>query len=507
VNAYTLANYFKAAKLPFIPPFAETLDMTRTPFEHQIGDLHHLNQHTRSGVYSEPGTGKTMPVQAYGLWLASQGNKVVYTMPPLLVSQFAGSLKSSYPDYDAHITCSTLQGTPKAREKLIASWEGNWPDILILSFRMFVQYHKELKQQHGYTCVIVDEATAVKSPDSHLHKAVKVFGGNHRRDSNGIVLMTGSPVDTNIVDAYGLIAIITPDAYGSKKMFERVHCVYASYGLNSSFQQVVAYKNYEALNRNLFLQGRRVKKSEVTDLPPRLITELPVKLSKAHQDLYNRIVLEKIAEIGDTVLDLTERSALYQGVQRLILNPEQFTDSPFENEVLLTLDTLVETLAGKKVVVYAWFQASIEKLKERYKHLNPAVLYGKTAGFKRETEKMAFIQDDSCRMIIANPRSGGVGVDGFQAVSSHVIFAEVCPFVGVFQQSIDRLHRTGQKAESVNVYILVPNSTVAVKLRNDLLKKDSQQEQVVQDKRTLLNDLLGHTGIQGSLDNISYAVA
>jgi SNF2 family DNA or RNA helicase len=319
--------------------------------------------------------------------------------------------------------------------------------------------------------------------------------------------MTGSPVDTNIVDAYGLIAIITPDAYGSKKMFERVHCVYASYGLNSSFQQVVAYKNYEALNRNLFLQGRRVKKSEVTDLPPRLITELPVKLSKAHQDLYNRIVLEKIAEIGDTVLDLTERSALYQGVQRLILNPEQFTDSPFENEVLLTLDTLVETLAGKKVVVYAWFQASIEKLKERYKHLNPAVLYGKTAGFKRETEKMAFIQDDSCRMIIANPRSGGVGVDGFQAVSSHVIFAEVCPFVGVFQQSIDRLHRTGQKAESVNVYILVPNSTVAVKLRNDLLKKDSQQEQVVQDKRTLLNDLLGHTGIQGSLDNISYAVA
>jgi hypothetical protein len=68
------------------------------------------------------------------------------------------------------------------------------------------------------------------------------------------------------------------------------------------------------------------------------------------------------------------------------------------------------------------------------------------------------------------------------------------------------LHRTGQKAEAVNVYILVPAGTIAVKLRNDLIKKDYQQELAVQDKRAVLTALMGEGGIRGSLDSLSYAI-
>lgn len=502
----TLADYFRSAGLPAVPEFSEGIEMLRTPFEHQIADLNHMAQFTRAGLFNEPGTGKTMPVQAYGLWLAGQGNKVVYIMPPVLVPQFAGTFSKSYPGYENHFNGSILQGTPKQREKLIDSWEGKWPDILVMSYRMFVDYHKQLKEEQGYTCVIVDEATAVKTPSSKLHNAVKIFGGNHRKDSNGIVLMTGSPIDTNVEDAYGLIAILTPDRYGSKKMFERTHCVFAPSGPNMQYQQVIAYQNFEVLNQSLFAQGRRVKKADVSDLPPRLITEIPITLNRAHRELYKKVVDERMLEIGDKVIDMTEQSALYQGMQRLLLNPEQFTDQAIESEALVILDALLLTLEGKKVVVYAWFQASVEKLKLRYSHLNPATLNGKTIGSKREAEKLKFINDPTCKLIIANPRSGGVGVDGFQDVSSHVVFAEVCPFPGVFQQSIDRLHRTGQKAESVNVYILVPTGTIAVKLRNDLVKKDYQQELAVQDKRTVLSALMGDEGVRGSLDSLAYSV-
>ena len=222
MQRYSLADYFRAAELPTVPEFSEQVPMLRVPFEHQLGDLGHLAKFTRSGLWNEPGCGKTMPVQAYGLWLAGQGNKVVFIMPPVLVLQFAGTLQRSYPGYADYITSAVFQGTPKAREKLAESWGGDWPDLLIMSFKMFVQYHKELKDKHGYTCVVVDEATSVKSPSSQLHNAVKAFGGNHRENSNGIVLMTGSPIDTNVIDAYGLIATVTPDRYGSKKMFERL---------------------------------------------------------------------------------------------------------------------------------------------------------------------------------------------------------------------------------------------------------------------------------------------
>lgn len=508
---YSFADYLNAAGLS-PPAFAHRVQMRFPPFNHQVGDLQFLASNTRAGLWSEPGVGKTLPVQAYAAWLVGMGNKVVVTMPPVLVQQFRQSFSKTYIGIDEHVKADVLQGTPKQREKLIASWDGCWPDLLVMSYRMFVDYHKQLLTE-GYSCVIVDEATAVKSPSSQLHHAVKVFGGNHKRDSNGIVLMTGTPVETNVTDAYGLIAILNPDRYGSKKMFERVHCIkrdmpiaYNEDGeITGTREQIIGYKNLPLLNESLFLMGRRILKADVSDLPPRMISEIPITLSRGHRELYKKIVDERIAEIGDRVLDLTESTALYQGLQRLILNPEDFTDDKIDNEVLNTLDTLLhESLAGHKVVVYCWFQSTIERMKARYAKLNPAVLYGKTSGNKRDAEKMKFINDPTCRVIFANPRSGGVGVDGFQAVSSHAIFAEVCPFVGVFQQSIDRLHRTGQKSSAVTVYVLVPTGTIAVKLRNDLLRKDMQQELTVQDKRTILHNLLGEEGIQGSLDDVSF---
>jgi SNF2 family DNA or RNA helicase len=91
-------------------------------------------------------------------------------------------------------------------------------------------------------------------------------------------------------------------------------------------------------------------------------------------------------------------------------------------------------------------------------------------------------------------------VDGLQHVCSYIVFAEVCPFPGTFEQAIGRLHRTGQREATINVYLLVAKGTIAVKLRNNLVNKDKDQESVVKDKRKILADLMGEDGIYGSFD-------
>jgi len=494
----------------FVPEMAHHIALNKIPFKHQIGDFKFLTSFDRAGLWNEPGVGKTLSAQAYALWLVSQGNKVVCVMPPVLVSQFKGTLvgdpetqtKVNFIGVKDHFTVDDFDCGKKAREDKIASYGKNWPDIMIMSYRMFVAYYSQLLDAK-FTCVIVDEAAAVKNPDSQIAKAVRSFAGNHRRNSNGVVLMTGTPVETNVIDGYGLVKILDPDYYGSVKTFERYHVIKA---IVNDRPKIVGYKNLHLLNDGLMKQGRRIRKKDVSDLPPRVITELPIRLSPRHQELYDRIVEERLAEIGDRVLDLTEASALYQAMQRILLTPEGFTDQHFTNELLENLDTLLESLSGYKVVVYAWYQDSIEKLAERYKDLNPAVLNGRVTGKNRDAQKMKFIEDPTCQVIFANPKSGGIGIDGFQDVCSHVIYAEVCPYVGVFQQSIDRLHRAGQKSESVNVYVLVPLRTIAVKLRNDLIKKDRDQEGAVQDKRRILANLMGTSGLKGSLDQVEKVI-
>lgn len=512
MSQLTLREYYEAAKLPTIPIWAEQVKLPEKKkwFKHQADDLVHLAGMTRSGLFNDAGVGKTWPLQGYALWLVSQKNKVVVVMPPTLVPQFKQSLSSTFIGHEAFVTSEILQAPPKKREKLFEHWNSRgvkWPDILIMSYKMFVLYHKMLDEK-GYTCVIVDEAQAVKTPGTQLHNAVKIFAGKFNRYSNGVVLATGTPIETNPTDAYGYFAICYPQRYGSYKNFENIHCEYseAYTFLNDMGERVYVprrilnYKNLDYLHDGLMKLGRRVKKEDVLDLPPRLITELTVKLSSAHKQLYKQLVDERLAEIGDKMIDLTTQSALYQATQRSIICPESYTDQTIQNEVLNTLDVLLSTLEGNKVIVYCWYTESVKKLAARYASMKPAVLYGQTTG--REVQKQKFIHDSECKLLIANPKSGGVGVDGLQDVSSHIVFAEICPFVGVVQQAIARVHRSGQKSKTVNVYLLVPNGTIAVKLRNDLVRKDKLQEEIMKDKRTLLNDLMGAEGLQGALDDI-----
>ena len=492
-----LSELIREAFLPISADWQDKVEVGKTPFAHQIEDLKYMGSCHRCGIYNEPGVGKTLPIQAYGLWRAGNGNRVVYVMPPILIRQFSQSLDVNFVGARDFITCEAFNRNPAQRDKLWAKWEDTtFPNILLVSYVMFVKYYEALLEK-GFNCVVVDEATAIKSPSSKIHKAVRAFA----EDDNGVVLVTGTPIETNVEDAYGFIKIITPEAYGSYKNFEYHHVVKYSMFVPSSGKEVYktqGYSNLEMLHDNLFRQARRVLKSEVSDLPPRLISEYLIDLSPKHMKLYNRMVNERMLEIGDELVDMTTAQSLYQAMQQVLLNPEKFGEAQHDNELFVALDAIIESLEGQKILVYAWFNASVDTICERYKHLNPAKINGSVTGDNRENEKQRFISDDGCKMLVANPKSGGVGIDLLQNVCSHMVYAEVCPFVGTFQQSMDRLHRTGQKSESVNVYILVANHTISVKLRNDLIKKDAYQELAMKDKRAILSDLLGNEGLKGS---------
>lgn len=483
-----------------LPGWTREVTLSKIPFKHQLDDIAFMRQHLRCGIYSEPGVGKTLPMQAHGIYLCALGNKSIYTMPPILVKQFIASLKDNFQGIENHLKIAAFVGQPHKREELLTKWlvEGA-PDILCMSYQMYITYQYVLRTEHGYANTFVDEATVVKNPNSRMHLAVEQFANA----GNGLVLVTGTPIETNVEDCYGMISLVSPGRYANRYEFDDYHCVKEEIyvGEGRTAYKITGYLNLDLLHESLMLHGRRVLKSDVSDLPPRIISEYLVDLSRKHQDLYCQIVEDRMLELkDDTLIDMTTAQAMYQATQQVLINPEKYGATLKSNELLDTLDAIIESLDGQKILVYVWFNDSVTKLLERYKHLNPVALNGKVTGAKREQNKQKFIQDSSCKMLISNPKSGGVGVDGLQHVCSHVVYAEVCPLIGTFQQSIDRLHRTGQKSDTVNVYVLVANNTIAVELRNRLVLKDENQEKVVRDKRTILAELMGSKGIQGSFD-------
>jgi SNF2 family DNA or RNA helicase len=537
---HNLGQLIEKTGVTCFPDWVSKVTLKKDPYEHQIGDISHIIRNLpRSGLWNKMGLGKTFSIQAVTLWIVGvSGKKAVVVMPPTLLQQFLENYNNNFDMSFCPLNIEIFEGDREQRQALIDKWEeSGWPDVLIMSYQMFTgrtqaprrkpkmdgdgvdaSWKRESDEEYrwrrsdkvtaknmswevllhrDYALLVADEATAIKSHTSKTHESVMAFVRPYQgEESNGAILITGSPMETALTDAYGLIRIISPNAYESYEDFEYKHCVYTRISLRESrrsFKKLLGYKNQELLYRNLYAKGRRITKAQANaDLQEVVVTEIPINLSEEHRKLYKKLVEEKIMELDDgSIVDATTQGALYAFTQRILACPEAMTDKEIKsNKLLETLDEIIKQANGEKVIVYVWYKETSEKLVKRYKHLNPAVLNGAVTGASRDENKKKFIKDPSCKLIIANPKSGGVGVDGFQDICSIAIFAEVYPHPGGFEQAVARVHRTGQK-NAVNVYLLVPRGTVAVKLRNDLMKKEGDINRVVRDKKTLLAVLLG----------------
>jgi hypothetical protein len=507
-------------------------------------------------------TGKSLQMQAFMIWLFGLGNKAAAIMPPVLVPQFLESFHRDFPGIERYVRISAIHGERDERQKQIDLFESRgWPDILLMSYPTFLgkqraprrscvspkkeaelneltktnpeeaarirqelasaatiriqeedrlyqwyegvkitayNFRSEALNYLGYNLLVCDEAHELKKPSSDIHRAVKMFVQAWEGDnSNGLVLATGSPIETNVEDAYGLISLVDPSRYGSARAFDAEHCILVP---GVRFRKVEEYVNLDYLYQSLYARGRRITKRQAfPDMPARVITEVEVNLNKDHKDLYKKLVNEQVLELEDRLIDATQQQRMYQYVQQILLCPERFSDKPFkDNAVIAALDEIIASLGGRKLIVFAWYQESIDKLLKYYAKFNPVAINGTVTGAVRERAKQTFIKDDKCLMLIANAQSGGVGIDGFQHVCSYAVFAEIYPHPGGFEQAVGRLERSGQ-TEAVNIFLLVPHGTIAVKLRNDLCRKESNANAAVRDKKTLIADMLGEGGTQGTL--------
>lgn len=464
------------------------------PMEHQYSGLNLLYSYERAGLYDQTGTGKSLPVQAYALYRAGEGHKVICLMPPVLLEQFKESINSTFEGADKYVSIEVLSGTKPQRTKKIESWEASeYPDILLMTYDLFrgtkayPGYSVQLKKV-GYNVLICDEAQALRNSSSAIHKAVYNFVGGKRDDAGkyALVLCTGTPSHTHLEQNYGLIRLITPHAYGTKKAYERLHIEFNPY---SEFRQIEGYKNLDVMTINLYLRARRVEKKDVAkDLPDKIHTVVPVVLDKAHSRLYRKLLNERLLEFSDTLIDVTQDQALRQTALQLISDPSRYSDAAIKNRMEDTLLELVNSidLERTKVLIFIHFNATADKLGEILKDLNPAIINGAVTNKQPQVDK--FLGDESCRAMIAHPKSAGAGLN-LQSVCSDVIFYEVPDSPGDLVQAEDRVHRISGTTEPVNVYFLSPKGTLAAKKVKQLQEKDGNINRVVGDKQALLADL------------------
>lgn len=495
---YTLQEFFTAAGLINPVPFAQFITMEKAPWASQVRNLNRLLTNERWGLYGQPATGKTMAAQAAALYWISEGNKVVCVMPPTLRYQFKEEFFSTFKGADRYVKFHIFEEGPAARRELKKQWSEfrQWPEIIAMSYQLFAVEYQDLIKA-GYCVLICDEAQALKDSSSKIFSQVEEF--INQPGGAAFIPMTGTPIHNEIIDAYALTKLTNPEAYRSLKHFDNLHSVYKKIHLKtpkktksgkrlSSFKVRATYVRHDLLRENMYRFASRDLKKDVLEIKDPSIIEMPVRLEKEHLDLYKKLVRERILVKGEELIIAANAQALRQKALQMVTCPELFVEeATFKNNVVEAVREIINGMDIKKdkVVVFANYQDSVRTLEKYFKEYNPALMYGDS---NSEKNRQKFLNDDTCRLLIAHPKSAGYGLN-LQHICHTIIFAEPTGVPGDFQQCMDRVLRYGQK-NLVNVYIVKALGTIAPKATVEMLRKEGQARLVNQDWHSFADEFI-----------------
>lgn len=440
-----------------------------------INDLSPLDA---SGLYFEPGLGKTVTATAIALIKRLMGTQVtVVIMPPLLISQWERWLKRVRAKNGSKFKILCYRGSPRQREKMDITAH----DFVLVSIAIFkIDYERFVRDLNKKTVhVILDEGQCVKDVGTANYKKYRNFVQQRTHQ-----LLTGTPL-TKPEDAYAYIKLIAPTVYRTLAQFNQIHIKATDF-----FGNPKEYQNLDLLRDNLLINAKRKTKEEaLLDLPPFIVTPIEYELDPKHLALYRKIAAEQLVKLpNDGKIDLTESTALYHAMGQLVMQWGYFAqEETLKSKGYDLIEEVLDELGTKKLVVFANYIRTNRAIVDRYKC--PGV-WGEISPKQKQLAIDRFIDDPDCRLITLQPVAGGVGVDGLHHVCSDCLYVEPPITPTIFTQSLSRLHRDGQ-TETVIVRMACALGTIQEHLLKSVSAKDSLIQPLQGSKAVLEAALFG----------------
>ena len=453
-------------------------ELPMAPYPFQVVVINDLSPIPNSGLWMDTGTGKTLVATVMALFKLLRGaDIVIVTMPPILITRWARWLRKIKPTPDILM----YRGSPKKRKSLKLA-KGQF---VLMSQAIFKRDYDEIRDQTRKMKVvmIVDEATCLKNVESDNYQMTRDYVEGHE-----VILLSGTPLSTPM-DAYAYTKLLAPHLYRSFQQFQNIHV-----GERDFFDQVVVWNNLDLLNANMKVNAVRILKTEVLkDLPDVTYDPIFYEMDPKHYKLYQTLSEERLLPLANGgKIDATVASKLHHALQQIVCNWGHFADDPsLDAKAIELVEETLEELGDRKLIVFASYQMTNRLLLSKFgKSVNAVAAYGEITVSRQQRNIDYFIDNPSCRLLIGQPTSMGVGVDGLQQVCCDGLFLELPQIPKDFHQAVARLWRDGQHLP-VNMRIAVAEGTLQVRKMHQMLDKDSLVNRVIRSYEDLRASIFG----------------
>ncbi|XP_012260171.2 TATA-binding protein-associated factor 172 isoform X2 [Athalia rosae] len=481
-------------------------------YQHQgLNWLAFLNRYRLHGVLCDDmGLGKTLQTLCM---LATDHYHHPHTSPSLVVCPptLTGHWVYEADKFFKYNDLSALQyaGPPPERERLrprVTKYR------LVVASYDIVRKDIEFFEAIQWNYCVLDEGHVIKNGKTKSAKAAKRLRAHHR------LILSGTPVQNDVLELWSLFDFLMPGFLGSEKQFAARYSrpILASREPKAGAKdQEAGALAMEALHRQVlpFLL-RRNKEDVLQDLPPKITQDYYCELSPLQRTLYEDFRTRHSASLGGSVptnntsnthvfqalrylrnvcnhpkLVLTPRHPQYQTVcaslkqqQSSLTDIEHGAKLPALKQLLLdcgigqqqqhststiATDSQQQQLVSQhRALIFCQLKAMLDIVEKDLLRVHlPTVTYlrldGSVPASQRHSVVARFNADPSIDVLLLTTQVGGLGLNLTGADT--VIFVEHDWNPMKDLQAMDRAHRIGQK-KVVNVYRLITRATLEEKI-------------------------------------------
>ena len=418
----------------------------------QVQGVRLLVERDRLLLADEMGLGKTIQALAALRLLAlrNQVDSCLVVAPAALLAQWLQQFARWAPE----LRVSPVRGSLADR---VAQWRT--PAHAHLVSYETLRADAALAASRTWDLVIIDEAQRIKTADAGIAMAVKRLR-RHRAWA-----LTGTPLENRVEDLASILEFVRP------------------WHGDEARQRVVPGPSLRSMLPEVQLRRRKV--DVLTELPPKVVSELLLPMTREQRAAYRRAEEEGVVQLR------TLGPAVHvANVLELIVRLKQLCNFDPVSGASAKLDDLDERLrslreGGERALVFTQFADDVygaRAIARRLAAHDPLVLTGEHSLAQRERTIQRFRADPRHRLLVLSLRVGGVGLNLQEA--SYVFHFDRWWNPAVEDQASDRSHRLGQ-SRPVNVYAYSLEDSVEDRIL-----------EVLREKRLLFEEIVEGSGIQ-----------
>ena len=460
----------------------ENKELESKLYPHQRVAVAWMKEFPAALLGDDMGLGKTLSILA-SFEDDKNSDFLLVACPNSLVFNWIREAKTWLPN----MNFGSLPTNKKERLDFINSGEIKELDGLVVNFetlRLEYVYPELMKLcEERSTLLCVDESQRAKNPSSKTFLALRAVAALCPRR----VLLSGTPTPKDISDIWAQMLLIDGGERFGTNFYAWLETVaelgnkWSEFAVNSFIPERV---------EETILQVQEVllrrKKEDVVDLPEKTFSTRDIQLSGEQKKRFDEIRKDLLVRISSKngksfVKEIESILEEYLRAVQAASNP-RLIDESFKGEPakFLELDSIVQEVVkekGEKLVIWTNYRLNVDELVERYSEYGARPFSGDVSKEERAETIEDFQNTQNCKILVAIPAAGGVGITLTAAQTA--VYIDKTWNAEHWLQSIDRIHRIGQTG---TVSIISLNATKVDNLISaNLRRKQKEQSKLLGD--------------------------